>query len=400
MRQTLAILLDAYRELNARKIFWIVLGLSGLVVTVFAMLSINERGIAFAFWTIDSSILNTNTMTKEFFYKTYFITFGVGIWLTWIATILALVSTAPIIPDFVSSGAIELSLAKPIGRLRLFLTKYLAGLLFVVLQVSIFSLGGFFVLGVRSGSWIPSIFLAIPIVTIFFSYLFTVCTFIGLITRSTITSLLITLLFWSLLFLLQSGETSLLTFKSMGTAQAHVTEQRIELLDSRLEISRKKLKQAQANFVTDPSEKNQFEIDRYESRITGGEDLRETFVSKLMAGKQMETSLGKWQRRIHTANTILPKTGETKDLLNRWLIPLDEIPNFGNTADAPADQTIESLTEHSGDWENDEQIQTFANRLAQEEIRSRSIFWIVGTSLIFEFVLLGAASWIFVRRDF
>jgi len=314
--------------------------------------------------------------------------------------ILALVSTAPIIPDFVSSGAIELSLAKPIGRLRLFLTKYLAGLLFVVLQVSIFSLGGFFVLGVRSGSWIPSIFLAIPIVTIFFSYLFTVCTFIGLITRSTITSLLITLLFWSLLFLLQSGETSLLTFKSMGTAQAHVTEQRIELLDSRLEISRKKLKQAQANFVTDPSEKNQFEIDRYESRITGGEDLRETFVSKLMAGKQMETSLGKWQRRIHTANTILPKTGETKDLLNRWLIPLDEIPNFGNTADAPADQTIESLMEHSGDWENDEQIQTFANRLAQEEIRSRSIFWIVGTSLIFEFVLLGAASWIFVRRDF
>ena len=37
---------------------------------------------------------------------------------------------------------------------------------------------------------------------------------------------------------------------------------------------------------------------------------------------------------------------------------------------------------------------------AQEEIRDRPLWWVLGTSLAFEFVVLGVASWIFVRRDF
>ena len=35
-----------------------------------------------------------------------------------------------------------------------------------------------------------------------------------------------------------------------------------------------------------------------------------------------------------------------------------------------------------------------------EEVRGRSIFWILGTSLIFEFMILSLAAWIFCRRDF
>src|SRR5438552_350159 len=37
IRQTLALLLDAYRELNARKLFWIVLSISLLVAAAFAL---------------------------------------------------------------------------------------------------------------------------------------------------------------------------------------------------------------------------------------------------------------------------------------------------------------------------------------------------------------------------
>lgn len=44
MRQTWAILFDAYRELNAKKLFWITLALSGLVVVAFAMVSLTPKG--------------------------------------------------------------------------------------------------------------------------------------------------------------------------------------------------------------------------------------------------------------------------------------------------------------------------------------------------------------------
>jgi hypothetical protein len=42
MTQTLALLLDAYRELNARKMFWITLVLSGMCVIAFALFGVSE----------------------------------------------------------------------------------------------------------------------------------------------------------------------------------------------------------------------------------------------------------------------------------------------------------------------------------------------------------------------
>jgi hypothetical protein len=35
-----------------------------------------------------------------------------------------------------------------------------------------------------------------------------------------------------------------------------------------------------------------------------------------------------------------------------------------------------------------------------EELRSRSLWYVIGTSLLFELVLLSVAAWIFCRRDF
>ena len=45
--QTKAIFYDAYRALRARKMFWVVLGLSVLVVVLLAMLSIDAAGMSF-----------------------------------------------------------------------------------------------------------------------------------------------------------------------------------------------------------------------------------------------------------------------------------------------------------------------------------------------------------------
>src|SRR5439155_22018452 len=115
-------------------------------------------------------------------YKILFSEFGIKWWLSFIATILALISTASIFPDFITGGSIDLYLSKPIGRLRLFLTKYATGLLFVALQVLVFSLASFVVIGVRGKSWEPGIFLAVPLVVSFFSYIYCVCVLIGIVT--------------------------------------------------------------------------------------------------------------------------------------------------------------------------------------------------------------------------
>ena len=108
LTQTTAMLVDAYRELNSKKMFWISLILSALVVASIACVGINNKGLTVLWWTISLDILNTSFLSPASFYKFVFIQFGFNFWLAWIASILALISTASIIPDLVAGGSIEL----------------------------------------------------------------------------------------------------------------------------------------------------------------------------------------------------------------------------------------------------------------------------------------------------
>ena len=44
MTQTIALLVDAYRELNAKKLFWVTLILSGVLVGAFACVGLDAQG--------------------------------------------------------------------------------------------------------------------------------------------------------------------------------------------------------------------------------------------------------------------------------------------------------------------------------------------------------------------
>jgi len=95
----------------------------------------------YGLWSIESRLLNEGSELSVLLYRAIFSSFMVTIWLAWAATILALISTASIFPDFLSGGAIDLVLSKPIGRFKLFFFKYVTSLLFVLLQVAIFCFG-------------------------------------------------------------------------------------------------------------------------------------------------------------------------------------------------------------------------------------------------------------------
>ncbi len=353
MRQTLAIFHEAYRGLRARKMFWIVLFLSFFVVTSFAFIGVSDKGLTVLTWELEFGP-TAKELSPATLYKTMFVTLGIEIWLTWIAAILALISTAGIFPSFIAKGAIDLVVARPISRLRLFLTQYAAGLLFVTLQIAVFCVVSFLVIGVRGGVWEPGLFLAVPLVVCFFSYLYCVCVLLGLLTRSTVAALLLTLLFWFVVFSVHSTETGLLAAKKMAQN---------ELLTPRRGI-----------IVTPGTTRPHRFPDTSPPHVPNRTDAESEEEGK--AVQYLDIAY----RLTHALKTTLPKTTETIDLLERALIATADLPKLNS---GPAHEAQQQVAEE-----------------LVREFRSRSAWWILGTSLAFEAVILALGGWVFSRRDF
>jgi ABC-type transport system involved in multi-copper enzyme maturation permease subunit len=395
--QSMALLVDAYRELDAKKLFWITMVLSGLVVAIFACFGLNERGLTFLWWEFPLPLFNSTIFPPASFYKFIFATIGIPIWLTWVAAILALISTAGIFPDFISGGSIELALSKPISRLRLFVTKYITGLLFVFLQVLVFTLACFLVIGLRGDRWDFALLLAVPIVVCFYSYIFCVCVLFGLLTRSTIASILLTCLFWLLVFgcnladaiLLQQKVTAEISLEKQEARLARGQKRATERLDTqRAEAHAKAAADAQEAGAEPPPapEPREYTQEELDGAYTVLPEFRDE-TDKAREGLETWTW---WSTMIYRTKTVLPKTGETVDLLNRYLLTAEERAMF-----LPRDN------ESSADLEEATGVsQAELGRAMAEETHERTVWWIVGTSLVFEGVIVGIAGVIFVRRDF
>lgn len=394
MIQTWALLVDAYRELNSKKLFWLVLGLSGLIVACFACVGINDKGLTVLIWDLPIPLLNNTVMSQAFFYRLMFLTVGVSIWLAWAATILALISTAGIFPDFLASGSIELTLSKPIGRFRLFLTKFATGLLFVAVQVSLFTLASFVVIGLRGKVWDANLFWAIPLVLSFFSYLYCFSVLIALLTRSTMGAFLVTILLWCVIFLVHAAESGILLQFKIRAGQIVILQQaELDATTSKLEAA-----SAKAAESPDPSADPAPEPDA--AKIKAAERV-EKLQADVALWNQRLTESRAHQLKLATAHAIayavksvLPKTSETVELLRRKVFKNTELEHFQDRAAAatprPAIETVDGVR-LSG---------RAVERELQRQIDSRSVPWVIGTSLAFEAVLLAIGGWIFSRRDF
>ena len=388
MRQTVALFVDAYRELNHRRLFWITLVLSGLVVAGFAAIGNDEEGLTVLHWSIPFPFVSTNFIPEADFYKFTFAQLGVGYWLAWIATIIGLVSTASIFPDFVDRGSIDLMLSKPIGRARLFFTKFLTGLMFAGLQVTVFTLASFLVIGLRGGDWEPWLFIAVPLVVVFYSYLFAVQATIGLVTGSVIASVIGVFLFWFVVSLVQTGDGITLAWRITNEITAERKMVRVEKQEGRVMDTSARLVDLRLaadggdTEATDQLPELELELVEKRARL-------DTITFEL--ADELETlglsqSINEW---FHIANTCLPKTSETIDLLSRLL---EDYAGLMRPA-APADDTVRQFGEMVGRGE-------FQERFDAELDASHGPIWIIGTSLGFEALVLGFAVWRFRRRDF
>ena len=372
--QTKALFVDAYRDLNARKLFWVVLGLTVLVVAAFATLGRQwQTGLSVLTWKLPEDI-----PAAMFLYKWIFSYIVVGRWLTWAATILALISTASIFPDFMAGGAIDLYLSKPIGRLRLFATRFVSGLLFVALQVSVFTVGSFLVLGLRAGVWEPGLFLAIPIVVVFFSYLFAICVLLGVLTRSTLAAFFLTLVAWFLIWGLNATDQFLMRIDEVyetraESAQRRMARQDVQIADAQRRLDASTTRPAnggQAGASDSPDARRLRELKSERQRLVAA-----------AAQTQPPAWAGTAQRIIFALNTLVPKTQETIGLLDRVLFTDTDITAMLNASPKAAP------------------MRGWRNQISQV-VHGRSLAWILGSSLAFEGLILALASWRFCRRDY
>jgi len=372
MIQTLALLLDAYREMNARKMFWITLVISSLLMGAFAFVGMNGTGLTFAGMHWDLRPLEPIVI-----YKTFFSLFMVGIWLTWAAIVLALISTAGMFPDLITGGTIDLYLSKPLSRLRLFLTKYLTGLLFVTLQVTIFAVGSFLVFGFRAHEWKPSFFMAVPIVVCMFSYLFAFCVLLGVWLRSTVAAILLTVVFWLAFFGAQKADTGLLAMDVLLQRQLAHDRHLIASADDRL---------AQMSLM-----------DKFSGKGLMLGYRRKNAVERLPDLEKNAARFHTWHRIATAINCFVPKTTETTNLLDRWLFTDEEA---GETEDRRQARRRQFRENDSNSLFADDDAMQDAGVDVANATRNRSLWYIVGTSLACEAVVVALGAWIFCRRDY
>lgn len=378
--QTWALIVDSYRLLLSRKLFWITLLISAVVVLVYASIGFDETGwfLFFGLTHFDSDVFRAGSEWATALYLGFFSSLIVGYWFTWAAAILALVSTAPIFNDFMADGSIDLVLSKPLGRVRIFFVKYLGGLLFVLLQMLVFTIGVFLCVGWRVGEWKPEILLAIPLVVVFFSYLYAVSVLWTMLTHSTIASLMLTLIVWFVIFGVHKTENVLNQMRIQSEVRAEFATMAVR-------------GNAKPAVKTPPANEKEAEQARQE-RIA--KQRREAEARKERLLEEAE-DFKRWQNRVRAVLAVLPKTKQTTDLVERWTV------ESGQSLEAILVGAAQRDAQQQQQKNNNPRNQMVAvQKQVEEYYRDRSAWYIIGTSLAFEAVVLGFACLLFVYRDF
>ncbi len=118
-----------------------------------------------------------------------------------IAVLMSIIISAFFIPNMLRKGTVDLLLVKPIRRTRLLMYKFVGGLTFIFLNTIVVVCGVWLALGLRSGIWAVSFLETILVLTFFFAVLYSVSTLFGVLTRSPIAAILLTIGIWFVFFI-------------------------------------------------------------------------------------------------------------------------------------------------------------------------------------------------------
>ena len=206
LRAVLTIASDTLTLLCRRRLFWLNVWLSVIVVLGVASISCGqtECSVGFGLKSWPSSYLTKGSEWE----KTLF--FGVvrraaQWWVAGVAPLLALFSMASVIPKTMKSGQAALLFIKVGGRSEVLLGKFLGGVAFTAIPALICVTGLYLTMGWRLDIWENRLFLAVPFALLFFSVMAAVTVALGVLTKSSSASLVVTLIFAASVMALQEA---------------------------------------------------------------------------------------------------------------------------------------------------------------------------------------------------
>ena len=185
---TIALIRDTFREAVARKIFWVLFGLSTLMILFFLFLlriDLVAGGVAMTVRLGGSPSVPADRIVRGVYgsIATFLYTFGM---------FLAVFASSGLIPSVLEPGRIELLLSKPLSRTHILLGRYAGNVLVVCLNSTYLVLGVWTILGVKTHIWSPAFLIAIATTTFIFAVLLAVVVLIGVWLESAAAATMIT----------------------------------------------------------------------------------------------------------------------------------------------------------------------------------------------------------------
>jgi len=130
-----------------------------------------------------------------------------------IGILAAVIWTAGFMPAFLEPAAAPVLLTKPVPRWMLVAGKFLGVLVFVAFQTIVFFGGTWMALGFRTGVWGISYMLCIPLLLIHFTIIYGFSALLAVSTRSTVTCIFGSILFWFACYAMNYGRHTMWAFE-------------------------------------------------------------------------------------------------------------------------------------------------------------------------------------------
>jgi len=198
----IAFIKGVFKEALAKKIFLTIFGFFSLLIilSVFALTNSTVEGMQMMLESSGANSLREAVLT----FQSYIVA---GIPMFMLVSSM-LIITSSFIPDMLKKGHIDLLLSKPISRTKILIGHFIAATL-IVLVAFTFLMGAIWLLvSLKTGFWNPAFLYSILWFTLIFSVLYSGVMLIGVLSRSTILSIIINmLLFFPLSFLLYLANT-------------------------------------------------------------------------------------------------------------------------------------------------------------------------------------------------
>lgn len=217
MSQLAAVILDSIREAADRKIFWVMLGISAFLAAAMCAIGAREDGIwLVGQWKLDWLASGASDPRWRDFATVLVVNVILAKFLGVVCIVFALIATTAGFTSELESGRIDVLLSKPLARAKIYLSKFLGGTMFMLIQSIFFVALTFLVMGIRWKLWMWNYLWAAPLVVLLFCYLSSLACLFGTVLRSAPAAMLLTIICWVFFFLAQSGYGMIKIGKVLG----------------------------------------------------------------------------------------------------------------------------------------------------------------------------------------